>query len=170
MVQRFYCYFVCNPFDTSHSCPLVFSLQWAVPKVNTLLHNQNEIINRLEIVSKKTEPYLGKSIFTKETVGTVAKQLTTYIPTIVTTSVNLMANFCMLFFFLFYFYIIHMMLIVFKKIIPLSTSDYKQLADETFIIIRANALGIPLVSIAHGLVACLGYSFLVWIIGGFGDS
>ncbi len=140
--------------------PLFFSLQWAVPKTNTLLHNQNEIINRLEIVSKKTEPYLGKSIFTKETVSTVAKQLTTYIPTIVTTSVNLMANFCMLFFFLFYFlYNTYDVDCFLKKIIPLSTSDYKQLADETFIIIRANALGIPLVSIVHGLVACLGYSF-----------
>ncbi|OYU82666.1 MAG: AI-2E family transporter [Flavobacterium sp. BFFFF2] len=138
--------------------PLFFAIQWALPKINNTFHNQDEIIKRLELVSKKTEPYLGKEIFTKETAQRIAKQLSTYIPTIINTSVNLVTNFCMLFFFLFYFlYNTKDIDFYLKKIIPLNATDYKQLADETFIIIRANALGIPLVSIVHGLAASLGY-------------
>lgn len=151
--------------------PLFFSIQWALPKINTAFHNQNDIIHRLELVSKKTEPYFGKELFTKETASSIAKQLSTYIPTIINTSFNLIANFFMLFFFLFYFlYNTSDIDYYLKRIIPLNKSDYKQLADETFLIIRANALGIPLVSIVHGLVACLGYSIFGvenWVLWGF---
>lgn len=139
--------------------PLFFSFQWALPKINSTFSDKNDIVNRLEIVSKKLEPYLGKDMFTKETAGSVVKQLTNYIPTIFNTSFNLITNFFMVFFFLFYFLInISEIDYYIKKIIPLNNEDYKKLSDETFLIIRANALGIPIVSIVHGLVACLGYA------------
>jgi predicted PurR-regulated permease PerM len=57
-----------------------------------------------------------------------------------------------------------------SQIIPLSATDLKQLADETNLMVRANALGIPIVSIVHGVVASIGYYFLGidnWGLWGF---
>ena len=43
------------------------------------------------------------------------------------------------------------------KLIPLKNENTSLLATETKRLIKANALGIPLISIIQGLVATLGY-------------
>src|SRR6187402_2469193 len=43
------------------------------------------------------------------------------------------------------------------KIIPLKDSNTSMLASETKKLVKANAIGIPLISIIQGLVATLGY-------------
>ena len=151
--------------------PLYFSAQWVIPKVNYLLNNQSKIISQLEIVSGKAEPYIGKEIFAPATAANIAKQFTSYIPLILDTTSNWIANFFMMFFFLFYFlynnkYIENYI----KTIIPLSETDIEELSTETTVMIKANALGIPILSIVHGIVACIGYAIFGvenWALWGF---
>jgi predicted PurR-regulated permease PerM len=55
-----------------------------------------------------------------------------------------------------------------NDIIPLRESNREMLATETIVMIRANAIGIPLLAIIQGLVAMLGYyifginDYVVW--------
>ena len=151
--------------------PLYFSIQLVIPRINDVLNNQGKIISRLEFVSKKAEPYLGTELFTPATATNIAKKFTAYIPSIVNTTTNWLMNVGMLFFFLFYF-LYNNKTIEFhlKEIIPLSNTDIQQLGDETFMMVRANALGIPIVSIVHGIVACIGYVIFGvdnWALWGF---
>ncbi len=151
--------------------PLFFSIQYVIPKVNNLINNQVEIIARLEIISKKIEPYLGKELFTPTTATNIAKQFTAYIPSLLNTTANWISNFFMLFFFLFYLLYNNKNIDQYlKTIIPLDTKEFQQLSNETIVIIRANALGIPIVSIVHGVVASIGYLIFGvnhWALWGF---
>ena len=48
-----------------------------------------------------------------------------------------------------------------NKVIPLKRHNVNQLASETKLMIRANAIGIPIICIVQGIFATLGY----WIFG-----
>src|SRR5579859_742483 len=63
-----------------------------------------------------------------------------------------------------------LLFIVVRGMIPLSAESIKQLAVETDNMVKATALGIPLVSLAHGIVAGIGYLILGikgWLILAF---
>lgn len=151
--------------------PLYFFMQFVIPKINNLLNNPDEIISRLEKVSKKVESYLGKELFTPATATDITKQITAYIPLILNTSANLVMNFVMMFFFLFYLLYSNKAIECYlKKTMPFSNSDTRQLGDETIMMVRANALGIPIVSIVQGCVATIGYLIFGvdnWALWGF---
>jgi len=48
---------------------------------------------------------------------------------------------------------------IIREIIPFNEENKQILAEETRSIIKANAIGIPLLAIIQGLVAYLGYVF-----------
>jgi predicted PurR-regulated permease PerM len=126
--------------------PVYFSVQLILPRVNQLINNQDEIIRSLEIVSKKIEGFIGQKLFTDANAQTIAKRITAYLPFILNTTANVVTNFCMMFFFLFYLlYSSKEIEKYLSDIIPLSAADIKQLAEETNLMIRANAIGIPIV-------------------------
>jgi predicted PurR-regulated permease PerM len=57
-----------------------------------------------------------------------------------------------------------------NKIIPLRQENISMLASETKTMVRANALGIPLISVIQGLAATLGYFIFGikdWALWGF---
>src|SRR5688500_19716001 len=85
-------------------------------------------------------------------------KLTTFIPTLLNSTANLISNLAIMLLVLYY------MLSngreierVLNRLIPLRQENINMLASETKRIVRANALGIPLISIIHGLTATLGY-------------
>jgi predicted PurR-regulated permease PerM len=138
--------------------PLYLSFQLVLPSVNYLLDHPKEIISGLELVSQKIEPYLGKALFTPGKASEITQNLTNYIPTLLSTTFNWITNLGMMFFFLFYLLYSNKSIDTYlRTIIPLNKVDYEQLSKETRVIIRANALGIPIISIIHGSVATLGY-------------
>jgi predicted PurR-regulated permease PerM len=151
--------------------PLYFSIQMVIPRIKNLIDNQKEIIIHLEVLSKKAEPYLGKELFSRATATSIAQKLGAFIPSILNTSANWISNFFMMFFFLFYFLYSNKSIEKYlNTMLPLKKSDIIQLSNETVVIIRANALGIPIVSIVHGIVACIGYFIFGvknWAVWGF---
>jgi predicted PurR-regulated permease PerM len=75
---------------------------------------------------------------------------------------NLLANIVMMFFLL-YFLLVNGKEIeqYLNRVIPLKRHNVEQLASETKRMIRANAVGIPIICVVQGLFATLGY----WIFG-----
>ncbi len=53
--------------------PLFFSFQLVLPRLNHLIDHPKEIISRLELVSKKIEPYFGKKLFTPGKASEITK-------------------------------------------------------------------------------------------------
>ena len=138
--------------------PVYFTILIVSPKISMLLDNQDEAIKSLEIFSKKLEAYTGQQLFTPANAASVTKTIYGYVPSFLNSTANILSNFCMMFFFLYYFlYSGKDIEEYLKHIIPLSTDDLGKLANETDVMIRASALGIPIVSFAHGAVAAVGF-------------
>jgi predicted PurR-regulated permease PerM len=95
--------------------------------------------------------------------------LTSTIPKLVNDTVNLITNQILLLFILYYM-LVHCkeMESYLAKILPLKKTNVELLASETKRLVKASALGIPLISIIQGLTASLGYiifkvdDFVLW--------
>ncbi|MEP7108662.1 MAG: AI-2E family transporter [Ferruginibacter sp.] len=138
--------------------PVYFSVLLISPKINSLINNQQEVVKGLEVFSKKIENYTGQELFTAANAESIAKKISTYIPSFLNSTFNILANLIMMFFLLYYLlysgkaiekYLDH--------IIPLKPENVEKLANETDLMIRANALGIPIICFVQGVFAAIGY-------------
>jgi predicted PurR-regulated permease PerM len=142
--------------------PVYFSITLASPKIRAIAENQEQIIAGIQNVSAKVHEKTGITILSAETAKTIAQKVSEFIPRILNSTMVLLTNLIMMFFLLYY-------LLVngreteryLGKIIPLKHENVNLLAGETKMMIKANALGIPIICIVQGAFAALGY----WIFG-----
>jgi len=111
----------------------------------------------------------GVYLVSGETLNELQKKLTSTFPKMVNDTVNLLANQAILLFVLYYM-LVHCkeMESYLGKIIPLKKTNVNLLASETKRLIKASALGIPIISIIQGVTAGIGYAifglndFVLW--------
>jgi predicted PurR-regulated permease PerM len=142
--------------------PVYLSVTLASPKISSLAENQEEIIKSIQSLSGKVKEKTGVTILSVESAKTIAQKVSTFIPRIINSTMVLLTNLIMMFFLLYYLLVNgHDMERYLAKIIPLKHENVHLLAGETKMMIRANALGIPIICIIQGAFAALGY----WIFG-----
>ena len=124
-------------------------------KINYLIEGIKEIIVRVNLT-------FGIEMLSKENLNNLPVLITSFITDFLGTAmngfVNLLFAVILLFFMLINTVIFESVLI---KYIPLKNSNKNQIIVETKNIVTSYAIGIPLIAIAQGLVAALGY----WIFG-----
>lgn len=138
--------------------PVYLSITLASPKISSLAENQEQIIAGIQSVSAKVHEKTGVTILSAESTKTIAQKISAYIPRIINSTMVLLTNLIIMFFLLYYL-LIHGrdMEKYLSKIIPLKHDNVNLLAGETKMMIRANALGIPIICIVQGAFAALGY-------------
>ena len=153
------------------SIPIYFSVLLVSPKIYSLINNQQEIVKNLELFSKKIETLTGQQFFNLSSAEMIAKKIAAYIPTLLNSTANVLSNMLMLFFLLYYLLIngknVEKYL---NHIIPFKSENVAKLANETDTMIRANAVGIPIICIVQGLFAAIGYLIFGvkdWAMWGF---
>jgi predicted PurR-regulated permease PerM len=144
------------------SIPIYITVTLISPKINDLVNNQDKIIQGIKVFSTKVSDYIGIQILTDENTRTITQKVTAFLPKILNTSMNLLANIVMMFFLL-YFLLVNGKEIetYLSRVIPLKRHNVEELASETKRMIRANAVGIPIICVVQGLFAALGY----WMFG-----
>lgn len=144
------------------SIPIYVTATLVSPKINDIVNNQDKIVAGIKVFSNKVSDYIGIPLLTEQNTRTISQKLTSYLPKVLNSSLNLITNILMMFFVLYYLLVngreIEMYL---NKVIPLKRHNVDQLASETKTMIRANAVGIPIICVVQGLCAALGY----WIFG-----
>ena len=144
------------------SIPIYVSVVLISPKINDIINNQEKILEGLVVVSKKIFSKTGIQMLSEENTKAISIKISSYIPKILNSTANVATNLLMMFFLLYYLLVngksIEQYL---NKIIPLKRHNVDKLAYETKIMIRANALGIPIICIVQGIFATFGY----WIFG-----
>jgi predicted PurR-regulated permease PerM len=104
----------------------------------------------------------GIELTTSENMTKVQSGATNFIPTFLDSTANILANLLVMFFVLFFMLVSgRSMEETINGYIPLNDDGKDLLAKETMQMVRANALGIPLISIIQGITAMIGY----WIFG-----
>jgi predicted PurR-regulated permease PerM len=139
------------------------------PKIERFFSDPAMTINTVKKAIEKVQTETGFVFITENSLADLMKSLTDFIPSLLNSTADLIINLAVMLFMLYY------MLAYSKEmesyldsIIPLKQSNIDVLASETKRIVKASALGIPLISVIQGATAALGYfifgvnEFVLW--------
>jgi predicted PurR-regulated permease PerM len=140
---------------------LVYSIVMLLgPKVDRYFQNPSLFIDTARNAIGDFQVKTGFSIFTEDAATDLLNKLSNFIPTLINSTVDMIANLALLLFLLYF------MLVNGKEmeewldhVIPLKHSNINMLVTETKRLVRASAIGIPLISLIQGITATLGYYF-----------
>jgi predicted PurR-regulated permease PerM len=139
------------------------------PKIEQLFINPTLTLNKFNDAIAEVQRKSGITFMAEDTLSDLVKRISGFIPTLLNTTADLLINLAILLFMLYYM-LVHgnEMEKYLDHIIPLKHNNIQMLASETKRIVKASALGIPLISIIQGLTATLGYyifgvdEFVLW--------
>jgi len=140
--------------------PVYFSIDLLSTKISGLLSNPVQLMMDAKIVAEKIHTLTGVVLFSDENIVTFQRKATTIIPTILNSSASLLSNFAIMFFLLYFLLKSGRQVEQFiNSFIPLKQENIEILSRETRSMIKANAIGIPVLAIIQGIVATIGYYF-----------
>ncbi len=142
--------------------PLYYAIHLVVPKVNAAMAHTEEMVVGLKAFSEKFTSFTGQELLSAENVKNLQSKVAGFLPIFLNSTANILINIVVMFFTYYYMATSSKeMESSLNSLIPLQQKSIDKLSAETKTMVRANALGIPLISIIQGLTACLGY----WIFG-----
>jgi len=142
--------------------PLWFALQLVTDKISAILRDPVDLMVKAKIVSEKFYTLTGVPLLSDENIISFQKEAAAIVPSVLNSSAVILSNFAILFFLLYFMLkggtAVEKFLL---RFIPLKKENVYLLSRETKSMIKANAIGIPVLAIIQGLFAFLGY----WIFG-----
>lgn len=149
--------------------PIYITINLMTPKINSLFNNSQEVIQGIKSVSAQTKEWTGQDLLTDNNIEELQKRITNFIPAFLNSTALILGNLgIMLFVFFFMLTNARIMEKSLGNFIPLREENINILAAETKSMVRANAIGIPLISIIQGITAMIGYiifgvnDYLLW--------
>jgi predicted PurR-regulated permease PerM len=138
--------------------PVYLAVVLILPKLVALFNDPVQIIIALKSLAQKVQKATGIELYNPDTLQNATKKIANNLPMFLTGTANFVTNVLLMFFVLYYMLINgRKMESYLNNIIPLKRTNREILAGETSIMIRANAIGIPLLAIIQGLTGTLGY-------------
>lgn len=151
--------------------PVFLAITLISPKVNTFLNDPSATIQIIKQAVNQVQQKIGITIASEKSLSGALERTAAFLPSVLNSTANLIANLATMLFLLYYMlYYAGEMEKTLYRIIPLKDVNTTLLAFETKKIVKANALGIPLISIIQGLTATLGYFIFgvqEWALWGF---
>lgn len=142
--------------------PVFFSIQLLSSKLSVILNNQATLIADAKLVGDKIYALTGFQLLSDENIVNFQKQAAHIVPSVINSSAAILSNFAIMFFLLYFLLINGRKTEKFLDgFIPLKEENVDLLSNETKMMIRANAIGIPVLAIIQGIIAAIGY----WIFG-----
>lgn len=144
------------------SLPIYLSVNLVSPKINQIVQNQDQIVEKVQKVAESISIKTGIKVLSPDNIKTVTQKISGMIPKLLSGTATTLANLFMMFFLL-YFLLVggREMEKTLHNIIPLKPHNIDILASETKMMIKANALGIPIICVVQGIFASFGY----WVFG-----
>ncbi len=142
--------------------PVYLSVELITPKIRSLSQQQDALMQGVQIIAKKIEGSTGVTVFTVDNAKQLALRISGILPGLLNSTAVMLTNLLMMFFV--YYYLLtggRSMERYLGHVIPLKPKNITLLAGETKMMVKANALGIPVICTVQGLVGALGY----WIFG-----
>ncbi len=139
------------------------------PRINEYLSAPDKYLTLARKSIETIQSQTGIDLFAPSQLNTVFQKFTALIPILLNSTTNLLFNLALTLFLLYYLLINGKSIEkYFYSVAPLKENNIHILVAETKKSIKANALGIPLISVIQGLIATLGYylfnvpEFLAW--------
>jgi predicted PurR-regulated permease PerM len=139
--------------------PVYLAVVLITPKLIELFNNPVQILIAVKSFSQKIQDATGIELFNSESLKNASRQLAGNIPLLLTSTANFLTNLILMFFVLYYM-LVHgqKMEDYLDDFIPLKEKNREMLRAETNVMIRANAIGIPLLAVVQGVIGAIGYA------------
>lgn len=144
--------------------PLWALIDYLVVQLNSFLGNRDEIILKFNMLKEymADKPLLRDIDMSDAALLTFLQNLTRYVPSILNSVVEVGINIVVTLFVLYFMQVrAKKMEITIYRAIPFSRMSKQEIWDEVNMMVRSNALGIPILGFFQGVVAMIGY----WIFG-----
>lgn len=138
--------------------PLYYAVILVSPKVSKIFLHADELMVGLEALSAKIKALTGEELLSPKNLAAFKSTVSDFIPTFLNSSAMILSNLLVMFFVL-YFMLTggRIMEHAIRQFVPLQSESILTLAEETKHMVKANAIGIPLISVIQGITAWLGY-------------
>ena len=138
--------------------PLYYAIVLVTPRVSNVFSHADELFIGIKALAEKLKSITGQDILAVENITTLQSNLGSYIPTFLNSTATILSNLVVMFFVLYFMFTGgRRMEEVVLGFIPLHQESIKALAAETKNMVKANAIGIPLISVIQGIAAFIGY-------------
>ncbi len=138
--------------------PFYLAITLISPKINSVLANPEEVMQTIQQNITTVQQKVGVDLVSKESLNKGLNAVADFLPGMLNSTAMLVTNLAIMLFLL-YFMLINgrEMEKYLNRVTPLKQQNINKLAYETKRVVKANALGIPLISIIQGIVATVGY-------------
>ena len=138
--------------------PIAIGIMLISPKISAFLADPSQMINKAKAALLSVQDKLHFSFVSEQSLTESLNSITAFLPNLINSTATLLSNFIIMLF-MYYYMLYHGREIekFLNRVIPLRQENINILASETKRLVRANALGIPIISIIQGLAAMLGY-------------
>jgi predicted PurR-regulated permease PerM len=140
------------------AAPIYYAVVLVSPKISNVFDHTEEFITGLQALSDQVKAITGEELFSAKNLSSIQANLSNYIPTFLNSSAMILSNLLVMFFVLYFMFTEgRIMEDGVRKFIPLHQESVQALAHETRHMVKANAVGIPLISLIQGITAYVGY-------------
>lgn len=140
--------------------PIWAIVDYLIPQIRSFLDNTDQIVKQFNQVKDfmSDKPLLQEIDLSDEALLNFLQRLTRYIPSILNSVMEVGVNILVTLFVL-YFMQVHGrdMESYIRRAIPFTESSKNEIWKEVDLMVRSNAIGIPILGLCQGLVAMLGY-------------
>ena len=141
------------------AAPIYYTFILVSPKIASMFSHADEFLGGVQALSDQIKKLTGQELFTSSNISTIKESMANYIPTFLNSSATILSNLLVMFFVLYFMFTNgKSMEDAVIKLIPLKEDSIAALAEETTHMVKANAIGIPLISFIQGVTAWVGYS------------
>jgi predicted PurR-regulated permease PerM len=138
--------------------PLYYAVHMVTPRLYKVFSHSEELLQGVRALSDRVSAFVGVEVVSAETIRGLQSSVRDFIPTFLNSTANILANIAVMFFVLYFMFTeSRSMEGRLMSYLPLSRSSIDVLARETLHSVRANAVGIPLISAIQGVTAMMGY-------------
>jgi predicted PurR-regulated permease PerM len=138
--------------------PIYLAVTLISPKIETALTNPTATIEQLKSIAVTVQQKIGYTFVSEKNIAAALSRVATILPGFLNSTANLVTNLAIMLFLLYH------MLVNAKNLertlyhaIPLKDSNVDLLAREGKKVVKANALGLPIIAIIQGVTAMIGY-------------
>ncbi|MEO0001967.1 MAG: hypothetical protein RL766_2013 [Bacteroidota bacterium] len=142
------------------AAPIYYAIVLVTPRISEVFSHADEFVVGIQALAEQVKRLTGQELFTADNLNSLQQKMTGYIPTFLNSSAMMLGNLLVMFFVLYFMFTggRNMEKSV-REFIPLHQESVVALAQETRHMVKANAVGIPLISLIQGAFAYLGYLF-----------
>lgn len=140
--------------------PVWAMVDYLVPQISSLLGNTDKIVQQFNLLKEymSDKPLLKDIDMSNDALINALQNLTKYLPNILNSVAEVAVNILVTFFVLFFMQVHNKKMETYIiQAIPFSLKSKNEIWTEVNLMVRSNAIGIPILGLCQGIVAMLGY-------------